>query len=208
MSGAVALLDESGDAGAKPGRGSSARFTVGLVVFSQATEAALCRECIIHICIDLRKPSGCEFHFRSNSHGTRTAFLAAVAAYEFVYYAATLAKPAGGRDEAASLCADAVTRVCTLAGEVLNEALLIVDGDTNDRHARVQLAATLRSRVNGQMGQDALAEVRVQDSARNDLLQLAHYATGVASWLARAKRGAEHYRRLLHAREGAVRESR
>ena len=67
MSGALAFLDESGDAGGKLVRGSSVRFTVGLVVFADAREAALGRERMARPRGELGKPAGYEFHFRSNT---------------------------------------------------------------------------------------------------------------------------------------------
>jgi hypothetical protein len=199
---AVAFLDESGDFGRKLQQGSTAYLAVGLVVFQDGSAAAACRERIAQLRRDLHKQPTFEFHFRDNGHAERLAFLAAVARQAFTYHAVILEKsgPAGPSGEALYL--DAVARVCQLAGDTLDRAVLFLDGETRSRPARRQLSSDVRQRVYGSASRPLLAHVEVQDSARNDLVQLADYAAGVAARWAREKRGADDYRALLRTREG------
>lgn len=86
------FLDESGDAGRRPGFGSSSHFVLALVIFADRAEAARCDERITRLRTELGKPPRFEFHFRDNAHSVRLAFLRAVAAYRFAYYATVLVK--------------------------------------------------------------------------------------------------------------------
>jgi len=56
--------------------------------------------------------------------------------------------------------------------------------------------------VNGTAGRLLVAEVRAQDSARQNLVQLADYVTGVRHWLEDGRRGAGEYTWLLRAHAG------
>lgn len=201
MSGSVAFLDESGDQSSKLERGASRLFVVGLAVFPDADEAARCNDRIDQLRGELHKPVRYEFHFRKNSDVVRRAFLTAVAPFAFTYYAITLEKPHGPIAHL-DLYLTACSRVCTLAGESLDQALLIVDAGEKDRTARRELATRIRQQVNRISGRPLLSEVRPQDSARNNLVQLADYVTGVRSWWEQGKSGADDYRRLLREREG------
>jgi hypothetical protein len=135
MSNPIAFLDESGDESGKLARGASPLFMVGLAVFLDSDEAARCDARIDRLRSELVKPARYEFHFRSNPHAVRRAFLQAVAPFAFTYYAVTLEKP----DTPAAhlpLYLAACARVCTLAGEALKDARLIVDaGNPAESHA-------------------------------------------------------------------------
>jgi hypothetical protein len=199
--GPLAFLDESCDPGA-PAFGGSRLFVVGLVLFPDSSIAAECDARIDRLRRELGKPDRYEFHFRTNTHAVRQAFLRCVSPYSFVYYAAAIEKPARLVPRADQLYLDAVATACAAAGTALDGARLIVDAGSRDKRARRRLAAALRDHVNGRAGKAHLTEVRAQESARYNLLQLADYVTGVASWWHSGKRGAEEYRRLLTAREG------
>lgn len=56
--------------------------------------------------------------------------------------------------------------------------------------------------MNGEAGRIVLAEVRAQDSARHNLVQLADYVTGIQRRREEKRRGAGEYSLILAAREG------
>ncbi len=202
MSHAIAYLDESGDAGRDRRPGSSPLFITGLVVFVDPDEAHRCDERIGRLRTELGKPERYEFRFRDNPDPVRRTFLAAVAPFSFTYHAAVLEKGRPGSAWGEMLYIDACARVCALAGEALNQAHLIADASSHDRHSQQGIATRLRNRIN--TGRAVLADVRMQDSARHNLIQLADYITGVTSWHEQKKRGGEEYYHLLRARRGKL----
>lgn len=197
MSHPIAFLDESGDPGRKLHRGASPLFLVTLTVFADLDAATRYRARIELLRRELRKPERFEFHFRTNSHVERIAFLQAIQSFDFTYHAVILDKVGVEQPRTHSIYLDAVARVCIAAGLTLDRALLVVDGNTESRRARRALESAIRQRVNGLQGRTAVASVRVQDSRRNHLLQLADYVTGVTSWSAQGKPGADRYREFI-----------
>jgi hypothetical protein len=199
------FLDESGDPGAASDGGSSL-FVIGLVVFDSAAEAERCDRAISRLRVELRKPPSYEFRFRDNPDPVRRALMALVAPFAFTYYAAVHVKVPTqqefGRDLYLTACSHAIGMIPDLTG-----AIAILDEATTDRRARTRITAELRRRVNADAGVEALARVKMQASAKNNLLQLADYVTGAVTWAAspRAKMGAESYLALLRWRSGTVR---
>ncbi len=91
----LAMMDESGDTGMKLGQGSSALFTIGMVLFQEEAQANACRARIQALRPELgMKLSGkkSEFHFREMDHERREAFLRAVAEFPFHFYSSTITK--------------------------------------------------------------------------------------------------------------------
>ncbi len=195
MSGAYAFLDESGDESSKLSRGASRFYVVGLVVFPSGEAAGACRERIDRLRPGLGVAGRYEFHFRTNSDRVRRAFLEAVVPFPFVYHAVMIEKSDGPRGNL-GLYLPACVKVCELAGETLNEALLLVDEGASRKPAEIQ------RQVNGGSARTVLKSVRAQRSSANNLIQLADYIAGVRRAFAEGKAGAEEYRRMLQRREG------
>jgi hypothetical protein len=89
------LMDEHGDTGLKLGQGSSATFTVCMVLFKEQEQAAACKARFQPLRQALgMKLSGrdSEFHFTALSPARRKAFLEMIAEFPFRYYACTLKK--------------------------------------------------------------------------------------------------------------------
>jgi len=203
VSASIAFLDESGDTG-RYQYGGSALFVVALAVFTDRVEAERCDERISRLRQELRKSARFEWHFRDNGHPERLAFLAAVRTFAFNTYAVILTKGPRQQETGTALYLEACTRVCALAGRELDRSTLVLDESTQNRRAQRQFAAQVRSRVNIEQSREALLSVRLLDSARTPLLQLADYVTGVTSWQEQGKPGAEGYHRLLQAREADI----
>ena len=191
MSGAHAFLDES----SKLSRGASRIYVVGLVVFPSGEEASACRTRIDALRVERRLPPRYEFHFRKNSDQVRRAFLQAVSPFSFTYHAVTIEKSDGPKGNL-GLYLPACARVCALAGEALNQALLFVDGGAS------QAPVEIKKRVNQISNRRVLNNATAQRSSANNLIQLADYVAGIRAALAEHKIGAEEYRRLIEKREG------
>src|SRR5688500_8838630 len=90
--GMLVFIDESGDLGFKLERGSSRFFTIALVIFESAEAARACQASVEALRASLKVPATHEFHFQSDSHARRLAFLSTVARHDFLCYTFTLDK--------------------------------------------------------------------------------------------------------------------
>ncbi|MHB8574127.1 MAG: DUF3800 domain-containing protein [Dehalococcoidia bacterium] len=198
MSDPIAFLDESGDVGRRPGHGSSALFVVALTIFANREQSDHCSDHIDQLRRALQKPERFEFRFSANSHAVRLAFLRHVAPLAFTYHAAVLQKRADRIPSSDVVYTAACARVFDQAHDSLYRATVIVDG-SGDRAFRQQLAGIVRAQ--GSIHGAAIAEVRVQRSQGNNLLQLADYVAGAVHRYEQKKPGAEEYLRLLAGHE-------
>jgi len=205
----LAFLDESGDAGRKPGRGSSLFFVVGLVIFNDLEEASRCDQRIGLLKNELGLDPRFEFHFSDNSHRVRMAFLEAVAPYDFFYHVFVLDKnPAKLFGKGFQFKSPLYKYVCSLVFENakphLRRATVIVDG-SGDRAFRQQLQAYLKARMNDRGGTEIISKVRLERSSSNNLLQLADYVAGISNRHVQRKPRAEEYRGWIAPREASFR---
>jgi hypothetical protein len=150
-----------------------------------------------------------EFHFKRNSHRIRTAFLTAVAPYNFFYYGVVINKdPVKLWGEGFKSKASFYKYVCGLVFENakgrLSDATVVIDGSSSEDF-QSQLGSYLRRKVRDGARLPLLRKVKTQRSESNNLLQLADY---VASMVSRSMTkeivGEESFRRLLAHREISV----
>jgi hypothetical protein len=203
----LAFLDESGDPGRKPDRGSSLYFVVGLVIFNDREEAMRCDERIGLLRGELGLDAKFEFHFSDNSHRLRLAFLEAVAPYNFFYHVFALDKhPDRLYGKGFQFKSPLYKYVCSLVFENakahLRRATVVVDG-SGDRVFRRQLASYLKARMNDRGGTEVISKVRLERSSSNNLLQLADYVAGISNRHVQGKVRAREYRRWLAPREAS-----
>lgn len=204
----LVFLDESGDPGRKLDRGSSPLFTVVMVTFDENEMAAACDERINLLRYELSIPKDYEFHFTSNSRKVRLAFLEAVAPYEFFYHAFALNKDPNKLYGAGFNFKESLYKyVCGLVFEnakpYLLDATVVID-KSGDRTFRNQLAAYLRRKMR-EAGRNLIRKVKMDDSANNNLLQLADYVAGVVNRHVQEKPDATMYRRLIASHEITLR---
>ena len=200
----LAFLDESGDPGRKIGSGSSPFFTVAVVTFESADEAAACDIRIDQLRDEFGLARSYEFHFHSNAKSVRRAFLNAVAPFDFGYHAFSLNKdPKKLHGPGFDFKGPLYKYVCRLVFENalphLHDAILVID-KSGDRQFRNQLAAYLRKHIN-QGDARAIRKVKMEQSKTNNLIQLADYVAGVINRDVNGKADAASYRRTLVARE-------
>jgi hypothetical protein len=204
----LVFVDESGDPGRKTDAGSSPFFVVALVTFEENEVAAACDERIKLLRYELSLPKDYEFHFYSNSRKIRQTFLQAVSPYDFFYHAFALNKdPQKLWGPGFNFKGPLYKYVCGLvfqnARPYLSDATVIIDR-SGDREFRKQLAAYLRRRTK-EGGQNPIRKVKLEDSRRNNLLQLADYAAGISNRYVSNRPDAEGYRRPIAAHEVQLR---
>lgn len=204
----LVFVDESGDPGRKTERGSSPFFVVALVTFEENEVAAACDERIKLLRYELSLPKDYEFHFYSNSRKVRQAFLEAVSPYDFFYHAFALNKdPQKLWGRGFHFKGPLYKYVCGVvfqnARPYLSDATVIIDR-SGDREFRKQLAGYLRRRMK-EGGQNPIRKIKLEDSRRNNLLQLADYVAGIGNRCVSNRPDAEGYRRPIAAHEAQLR---
>lgn len=188
----LVFIDESGDPGMPPGNGASAFFTVTLVVFEDREEAAAVEQRIELLKRELNLPAGFEFHFSKLKSTWREAFLRAVAPYEWFYFSIVLNK------------AKLTGKGFQFPDPFYKYTCGLVDG-SGGREFRTQLSTYLRKRVNdGGGGPRLIRKVKLRDSKRNSLLQLADMVCGTIARGYTSPDDKSCYRKLISHREMQV----
>jgi hypothetical protein len=82
----------------------------------------------------------------------------------------------------------------------LDRATVVIDG-SGSREFRRQLGSYLRKRVNDQQESRYLGKVKIQDSQKNNLVQMADMVCGAVARSYSGKDDAPAYRRLVAHRE-------
>ncbi len=187
--------------------GSSDLFIVTLVIFNDREEAQACDTRIDLLRRELRISHGTEFKFHKTSQTIRSAFLEAVGRYDFFYFGIVINK-AALYSQNFEIKDSFYKYTCSLVFENakphLNEAIVVIDG-SGSRDFRNQLSSYLKRRINDQKnGLRQIAKVKIQDSHRNNLLQLADMICGAVARSYTDKNDAEDYRRIISHREMRV----
>jgi len=199
----LVFIDESGDPGLKPGSGSSDYFIVTLVVFEDNDEALAADHRIERLKKELGFRPEFEFKFNKLKGAFRESFLSAVAGFTWFYLSIVINKrkltgPGFSFKEAF------YKYTCGLVFENakphLDRATVVIDG-SGSREFRRQLGSYLRKRVNQTSGSRFIDKVKVQDSVKNNLLQLADVVCGAVARSYTQKADAQRYRRLIAHRE-------
>ena len=175
----LVFIDESGDPGRKILNGSSTHFVIGLVTFGDNDDALECDQRIDHLREELGLPPTYEFHFSKNSKRIREAFLDAVSPFHFFYHVFALNKDPDklvgpGFDVKASLYKYAARITFENARPFLSDANVIIDR-SGDKKFRDELAIYLRRRIRDENDKSLIRKLKLQDSSKNNLLQLADY---------------------------------
>lgn len=198
------FLDEAGDLGFKFSKGSSQLLIVTLVLFDDDEEARNCDLRIDLLRRELRLPDKFEFHFNQNSPEIRKDFLRAVAPYNFSYFAVVINKNKFTMPELSTAKAfyrHACSLVFESAKKRLNEAIVIIDGK-GGRHYKRDLQRDLKRRINNRVR--CIGTIKIQDSAGNNLIQLADMVCGAVNRSLSGKPDAQDYRQIIAPREVSV----
>lgn len=203
----LVFLDESGDPGMKLQRGSSDLFIVTLVAFQDHSEAQATDERIRVLRRELGLADSFEFKFNKMNRVFRTAFLRAVHTFDFSYFGIVINKArlhGSGFFFKDSFYKHTCSLVFENAKHHLRDAIVVIDG-SGSRDFRKQLTSYLRRRVNDpRLPVRQIRKIKVQDSHRNNLLQLADVICGALARSHGTKSDAGEYRRLVSRREASV----
>jgi hypothetical protein len=203
----LVFVDESGDPGMKFKQGSSNLFIVTLIVFKDHGEAQTADDRIRLLRRELGFREAFEFKFNKLNRVFRTAFLEAVRAVDFSYFSIVLKK---GEIHGSEIPNKQLfhQHACSLVFEIakphLADAVVVIDG-SGSREFRRQLVTSLRQTINDAgTGVRHIRKVKVQDSHRNNLLQLADMVCGAVARSHSDKPDAWTYRSLISHREISV----
>ena len=178
----LGFIDESGDPGIKVGQGSSRYFVTAMVTFEDASEALRCDQRISSLRAESRLPGTYEFHFSKNSMKHRESFLRAVEPFAFGYHAIVLDKdPVKLRDAgigSTNLYNYVTGPLFATADEHLSNLTVVMD-QRGSRKFRSEISVYLRTLLRAGGRESFIRQLNVQDSRRNNLLQLADYVAGV-----------------------------
>lgn len=200
----LVFLDESGDPGMKLSGGSSDLFIVTLVVFNDHEEAQAGDDRIRLLRRELGVREEFEFKFNKMNRTFRVAFLEAVGTFGFFYFGTVLQKSrlrGPGFQFKQSFYKYTCSLVFENAKPHLSDATVVIDG-SGSREFRKQLSTYLRRKVNDERSAARhIRKVKVQDSHRNNLLQLADVVCGAVARSHGEKADAAEYRRMISHRE-------
>lgn len=185
----------------KLGSGSTDHFTVSMVAFEDHEEAMRADYCIGEFRKELSSSPNFEFHFSKMKPKYRIAFLKAVSGFEFFYFTVTINKSrlkGEGFNYPDSFYKYTCGMVFENAKPYLNDAVVVIDG-SGGREFKDQLQTYLRRRMNAPGdGPRLIKKVKIQDSKKNNLLQLADMVCGA---VARNHSGDSTYRDIISLRE-------
>jgi hypothetical protein len=203
----LVFLDESGDAGLKLGEGSSAYFVVTLVIFADDTVATSVDNTISGLRRRLKLPPHFEFKFAKLNQRHRESFLKEINGFDFCYHSIVINKAAvhgAGFRIKESFYKFTCRLVLQNAAILLNDATVIIDG-CGDREFRRELKSYLCRTVNDPAAQQVrIKKLKLQDSHKNNLLQLADMVCGAVARSFSEKADRLSYRRWLKPREKRV----
>ncbi len=185
----LVFVDEGGDTGLKFDRGSSRYFVVTLVLFEEHDEAEAADRRITLLRREMGLPSNFEFHFSETPEKVKEVFFDAVIPYNFFYFAIVINKVklyGPGFKVKESFYKYAASLVFENAKQYLNDAIVIFDG-SGSREFKQQLRNYLSHKVN-EPGRGRIRKVKLQDSKRNNLIQLADMVCGAISRSFKRKR--------------------
>lgn len=192
-------MDESGDPGLKLGCGSSKDFVVTLVVFEENEEAEALDKRISLLRHELRLNPNYEIKFNKCNREIRERFLSVIMPYNFFYFAIAINKEklyGEGFGYKESFYKYASGLVFQNAKTHLHDATIIIDG-SGSKDFRNQLGNYLRKKISG----GYIKKIKLQDSKRNNLLQLVDMVSGAIKRSFTGKDDAKVYRDIIKSRE-------
>ncbi|OGB92097.1 MAG: hypothetical protein A3H39_20755 [candidate division NC10 bacterium RIFCSPLOWO2_02_FULL_66_22] len=202
----IVFVDEAGDTGLKLEKGASRYFIVTLVLFEDHDEAEAADTRISLLRRELGLPADFEFHFNETPERIKEAFFDAIVRYSFFYFAIVINKAklyGPGFKVKESFYKYAASLVFQNAKQHLTDAIVVFDG-SGSREFKRQLRSYLSRKVNEPEAQPPrIRKVKLQDSARNNLIQLADMVCGAVarSFKGKRRKGQKDFRGRIAHRE-------
>lgn len=204
----LVFVDESGDCGIAMKPGTSPHFVITLILFADPAEAEACDHAISELRLECGMNERAEFHFNSCHQSIRTRFFQRVVKYNFQYFAIVVNKAAlngPGFANKDSFYKYTASLVFSNAQDYLRRAKVVID-KCGDQHFKRQLGSYLKRKINDpQVQEPIIRKVTMEDSARNNLLQLADMVCGAVARSFRTDRSdRKTYRDIVKKREFRV----
>ena len=198
----LVFVDESGDTGFKFGDGSSDRFVVTLVIFGDVEDAHNAEARIRQLRHDLGLRKHYEFHYSHSKSFIKRRFFEELGQEQFFYCTISINKrklTGPGFRFKESFYKYACRLVFENAKPHLDNAKIVIDG-SGSRVFRRQLGSYLRRHMNSdEDGAKRIKKVQLEDSRKNDLIQLADMVCGALARKLAGKRDArQHHRHIRH----------
>jgi hypothetical protein len=203
----LVFIDESGDSGMKFGQGSSDFFVLTLVIFKENEQANISDTAIDRIRKELKLNPQSEFKFNKLRDSGRRHFLTSIASHQFTYFSVVINK-AKLTGKGFKFKEPFYKYVCQMAfnncREHLQEATIVIDG-SGSREFRQQLQNYIKGKMNDKNDVPlSIKKVKINDSKKNNLLQLADMVCGAVARSFTSKKDDPPYRSLIKKREGYV----
>ena len=173
----LVFLDDSGDPGFKVGKGSSKSFVIALVIFDDPLDAEETALKIKKLRRSLGKDDNFEFRFNKCRYDYRCRFLKAVAGGGFRIRAIVMPKERiysiQLRSSKESFYNFSIKTVLQFHGGTIKDAKLRMDS-----HGEKKLRQELRAYLGREVGSGVIRDIKIRDSRRDVLIQLADMVAG------------------------------
>jgi len=199
----IVFVDEAGDTGFKLSEGSSQFFVITLVIFDQDDDAVACDQRIALLRRELGLAGNFEFHFNETPRRLKRYFYEAIVPYNF-FYVSIIVNKNNLYGDAFKFKNSFYKYACSLlfdnVKQYLEEAMVVFDSNGSQQFKR-ELATYLRQKVN-EAAITRIRKIKMQDSKKNNLIQLADMICGAINLSLKSSREADWgYRRLIGHRE-------
>lgn len=192
----LVFIDESGCPGFKFTRGSDPVFGLGMIIFANGEDALATEQALLALRNKLQHKT--EFKFSKSTDKLRDAFFGGIAACPFDVRALIVRKEMLHgyqlRTQADSFYSYFVKMLIAHDDGALSAARVRIDG-SGSREFQRSLGSYLRRELGNR-----LKEVRMSDSARDPLMQLADMCIGAVTRAERDRHDAERWKAMLTPR--------
>lgn len=198
----LVFVDESGDSGLKPIQGSSKYFVVTLIIFEENEDAETLDKRIGLLKQELHLNPWYEFKFNKCNYHFRTQFFKVIAPYNFFYLGIILNKSklyGDGFKYNGSFYKYTTSLVFENAKPYLHKATVVIDG-SGTKDFRRELETYLKRKINTEASV-YIKKVKMENSASNNLIQLADMVSGALFRSLSKKKDAHIYRSMIAHRE-------
>lgn len=198
----LVLIDESGDAGFKLGRGSSEVFVLTAVIFDDRLQAEKAAVELKILKQDLGLNQDYEFHFNNASPRLRISFMRVASNQKFRVRTLVFEKSKIRSDELRTnkekFYNYAVKLLLKDSRANIKDAHVKIDGQ-GDRVYKRAMASYLRQQLNSS-GNHVISKLKIVDSKTDVLIQLADMISGAIYYSYNGKPKASCYKEIIKSR--------
>lgn len=177
----MVYIDDSGDPGFKIEKGATSHFVIAMVIFDDPLEVEKTAVAIKTLRRALGFPDDVEFKFHKSSDDVKRKFLETVKPFVFKVRTIVVDKSKIRSEELRtdkrSFYAYFIKTALKNNGGELREAKVRIDG-SGDRIFRREFMTYLRRELNSVSGERMIADIRLEDSQHNVMIQLADMVAG------------------------------